>query len=61
MTSQTGQKVIIIHILPNTSKSKGNWEIKLGQLIKYNVRNIFFQKSSTKLGRKTSFRLLFVF
>ena len=61
MTSQTGQKVIIIHILPNTSKSKGNWEIELGQLIKYNARNIFFQKSSTKLGRKTSFRLLFVF
>ena len=52
MTSQTGQKVIIIHILPNTSKSKGNWEIELGQLIKYNARNIFFSKIIHKIRQE---------
>ena len=44
MTSQTGQQIIIIHILPNISRSKGNHAIKFGQLIKYRVKNIVFQK-----------------
>ena len=33
MTSQTGQQIITIHPLPNTSRSKGNQTMKFGQLI----------------------------
>ena len=45
MTSQTGQQIITIHILPNVSRSKGNQEMKLGQIIKYNMRSISLQKT----------------
>ena len=41
MTSQTGQQIIAIHILRNISRSKDNQEMKFGQLIEYNMRNIF--------------------
>ena len=41
MLSQKGQQIITIQILPNISSSKGNQAIKLGQLIKHNIRNIF--------------------
>ena len=41
MTSQTGQHIITIHILPNISRSKDNQPIKFGQLIEYNMRNNF--------------------
>ena len=40
MTSQTGQQIITIHLLPNNSGSKSNQSMKFGQLIDYNV--IFF-------------------
>ena len=36
MTLQTGQQVIKIYILPNSSRSKGNQIMEFGQLIKYN-------------------------
>ena len=45
MTSQPGQETIVIHILPNILKSKGNQAIKFGQLIEYNMRTIFLGKS----------------
>ena len=32
MTSQTGQQLITIDILPNISKSKGNQAMKFGHL-----------------------------
>ena len=48
MTSQPGQQTIIMHILPNISRNKDNQTMKFGQLIKYNKRNIFLQKSFTK-------------
>ena len=41
MTSQTGQQIITIHILPKISTSKDNQAMKFGKLIKYSVRNIF--------------------
>ena len=44
MTSQPGLQTIAIHILPNTSQSKGNQATKSGQLIEHNKRNIFLQK-----------------
>ena len=53
MTSQLGKTTIAIHILPNISRSKGNQTIKLGQLIEYNLRNIFLEKSYAKCGGET--------
>ena len=44
MTSQPGSQTIAIHILPNTSRSKSNQLMKFGQLIEYNLRNIFVEK-----------------
>ena len=41
MTSHTGKQVIIIHILPIISRSKGTQAIKFGHLIAYKVRNNF--------------------
>ena len=41
MTSQDGTQTITINILPDISKSKDNQNVKFGQLIEYNVRNIF--------------------
>ena len=57
MTSQRGKKTITIHILVNTSRSKSNQKMKFGQLIEYNVRNIFSQKSCRKGDRETSYIL----
>ena len=51
--SQTGTQAITINILPDISKSKDNKTLKSGQLIEYNVRNIFLQKSCRKWSRET--------
>ena len=53
MTSQPGEQTIVIYILPNISKSKGNQSMKFGQLIKYNMRNLFVEKSYTKWDEET--------
>ena len=50
-TPQIGQLIVAIHTLPDISRSKSNQTIKLGQLIEYNVRNIFskiVQKNEAK-------------
>ena len=49
MTSKDGKQRIVIHILPNISRSEGNKTIKFGQVIEYNPRNIFLEKLFTKL------------
>ena len=54
MTSQPGEQTIVIYILPNNTRSKSNQTMKLGQLIEYNMRNIFLEKSYTKCGGETS-------
>ena len=54
MTSQPGSQAIVIHILPNISRSKGNQTMKFGQLIECNMRNIFLEKSYKKCGEETS-------
>ena len=59
MTSQTGQQIITIHILPNISRSKSNHTMKVSQLIEYNMRNIFLVKSYTKCDGEASPRLLY--
>ena len=48
--SQPAQQTITIHILANISRSKGNQTLKFGQLIEYNLKNIFLEKSFTKFG-----------
>ena len=37
--------MIVIHILPNISRSIGNQTMKFGQSIECNMRNIFLEKS----------------
>ena len=51
MTSQTGKQTIVMPILPNISRSKGNQTKKFGQLRDYKMGNIFLEKSYTKCGR----------
>ena len=41
-------------MLSNISRSKGNQTTKFGQLIEYNMRNIFLETSYTKCGEKAS-------
>ena len=54
MTSQPGEQTIIIYILPNILRSKGNQTMKFGQLIYCNMRNIFLEKLYTKCNGETS-------
>ena len=42
MRWQFGKQILTMHILPNISKSKRNQIMKFGQLIEYNMTNIFF-------------------
>ena len=51
MTSQPGSQTIVIQILSNLSRSKGNQAMKFGLVKEYNMRNIFVEKSYTKFGR----------
>ena len=48
MVSQPGKQTIAIHILPNISK--------FDQLIEYDMRNIFLEKSCVKFGGEASLR-----
>ena len=42
-----------MHILPNISRSKDNQTMKFGQLIEYNMRNFFLEKSYAKCDGET--------
>ena len=50
MTSQTEQQIITIHILSNVSRSKYNQAMEFGQLIEYNVRNVFKNHAENETG-----------
>ena len=54
MTPQSSQQTIVLHILPNISRSKDNQTMKFGKLIECNMRNIFLEKSYAKCYGKTS-------
>ena len=54
MTSQSGEKTIAIHILTNISRGEDHQAMKLGQLIEYNMKNIFVEKSYTKCAGETN-------
>ena len=42
----------MVHILPDTSRSKVNETMSFGQLVEYNMRNIFLEKSYTNVMEK---------
>ena len=48
MMPQAGQQIVTIHMLRDISRSKGNQSMIFDQLIQYNVRYIFHQKSCRK-------------
>ena len=52
MTSQASYQTVVIHILPNTWKSKGNQTMKLRQLIECNLRNIFLKNHTQNVMKK---------
>ena len=53
MTPQSRKQAIATHKLPNISRSKSNQTMKFGQLIEYNMKNIFFKKNNTQnVGKK---------
>ena len=43
MTLQTAKQITAMQILPNISRSTCNQVMKFGQLMKYNLRKIFFK------------------
>ena len=45
MTSQPRKQAIVIHILPNISRNKGNQILKFGQPLDYYMRDINFLKN----------------
>ena len=53
MTSETWETNNCNAYIDNISRSKGNETMKFGQLIEYNMRNIFLEKSYTKYGGET--------
>ena len=53
MASQLGKQTTAIQTMPNISRNKHNQSLKLGQLIDYNTKNIFLEKSYAKSGGKT--------
>ena len=58
MTSQPGKQTIVIPVLPNISKGKGNQTMRFNQLIEYIMRNAFLEKSYKKCSGETSPRSL---
>ena len=52
MVSQPGKEITAVHILHNISRNKGNKPMKFGQLIEYNMRNIFIENSHKNLVEK---------
>ena len=52
--SQPGQQTIVIHILLNISRIKGNQTMKFDHLIECNIRNVFPERSCTNCDGETS-------
>ena len=50
MTPQTGKQIIVMHILPNISRSQGIQRNKFDRLIGYNLRKVFLERSYRKCG-----------
>ena len=56
MTSQPRKQTMAIHILPNISRIKGKEIMKFGQLIQYDMRNTFLEKTDAKCCGETTRR-----
>ena len=54
MMSQLGKQAIVIHILTNISRIKGNKTMKFGQLIEYNMKDICYKNHTQKWWRNYS-------
>ena len=54
MKLQPGKHTIAIYILAYISRIRDNQSVKFGQLIEYNIRNIFLEKSYPKCAGETS-------
>ena len=52
MTSQPGLETTAILIFINISRSKGNQAMKFGQLIEFNMRNIYFKNHTQNVVEK---------
>ena len=52
-------EIIETHTLSSVSRSKGNQTIKFGQLVEYNIRNIFFWKFMPKMWCRNYSQTLF--
>ena len=52
MPSQPGKETIATHILATISRSKSHQTMKFGQLIEYNIKNIFLKKSTQNMVGK---------
>ena len=52
MMSQPGQQTIVIHIFPKISRSEANQTIKFGQLIEFNMKNIFLKNHTQNVMEK---------
>ena len=57
MMSQPEKQTFLIQILPNISRNKGNQAMKFGQLIEYDMLNVFLENIYTKCGGETIPRL----
>ena len=55
------QQTVTINKLPGISRSKGNKVMKVGQLIKYSVRNIFFKNHAENEAAKLVLDLFLFF
>ena len=57
MTSQTGQQIITIHILPNISRSTDNQTMKFGQLKQNKMGNAVEKLVPEHLIKKSKLRI----
>ena len=53
ISSQPGYQTIVIYILSNILRNKGNQTMKFGELIGYNMRILFLEKSYTEYIEET--------
>ena len=52
MTSKSGKQTIAIQTRPNISRSNDNQTMKFGQLIGYNMRNVFLKNHAQNMVEK---------
>ena len=61
VSSQTGQRIITMHLLPSISRSKGNQAKKFIYLIECNMKTTFLQTLGENEAEKLVLDLFFLF